>query len=322
MATLAYLFRYRLPAKCEIELPGREDMAPPPSFESIGFIGLGVMGGAMCRNLVNAKRWSVLAFDLATERLSHLRDAGAEVASSSGAILDQCDLVMTCLPGGDQVRELFFGEGRLADRLTRGQVLVDMSTSPPDLMRDLTEAARSKGADFADAPIARTRKAAIDGTLTIMVGADKSLFDRLQPVLGVIGKDIMHCGAPGAGQVVKIMNNMVLFQTVQALAEAITLAKGAGVDGEILLDVLSKSSGDSFALRNHGMTSILPDDYPENAFSVTYAAKDLAYALEMARQQGVDASGAANVQTRFDAAVKAGLGDLYFPVIKRLLRSH
>jgi hypothetical protein len=289
------------------------------AIERLGFIGLGVMGEPMCRNLVKAGRWQLTAYDIEPEPLARLRDHGAMAAVSPQALVATVDMVITCLPGGREVRDLFLGSGGLIGHLGAGQVLVDMSTSPPSLMRELTEAASARGACFADAPIARTRQAAADGTLAIMVGADPELFDRILPVLAAMGTDVMHCGAAGAGQVVKIMNNMVLFQTVQALAEAITLAEGAGVDGRVLFETMTKGSGDSFALRHHGMSSLLPAAYPERAFSVRYAAKDLAYALEMAREQGLVAAGAETVAARFEQAIAKGHGDAYFPVIRRLI---
>lgn len=290
------------------------------TINTLGFIGLGVMGEPMCQNLVAAGTWRVIAHDLSPDPLTRLGGQGTKIASSAEALVGEADLVITCLPGGDEVRDLLLGPGGLIGHVRRGQILIDMSTSPPSLMRELAEEVENKGAHFADAPIARTRKAAADGTLAIMVGADRALFDIIQPVLSVMGSEIMHCGATGAGQVVKIMNNMVLFQTVQALSEAITLAEGAGVDGKTLFETMTKGSADSFALRNHGMNSLLEDDYPERAFAVRYAMKDLGYALEMARQQGVTVSGAANVAERFEEAIAAGDGNRYFPVIRRHLK--
>ncbi len=290
------------------------------TIQTLGFIGLGVMGEPMCRNLAAANNWRVVAYDRMPAPLLRLRDQGAEVAPSARAVLHSADLVITCLPGGREVRDLLLGSGKLIDQLRAGQVVVDMSTSPPSLMRELLAAASERGAHFADAPIARTRQAAADGTLAIMVGAEAAVFEAIRPVLSVMGSDIMHCGAPGAGQVIKIMNNMVLFQTVQALAEAVTLAEGAGVDGKTLFETMTTGSGDSFALRNHGMNSLLPESYPEKAFAVHYAAKDLAYALDMAAEQGVDAPGAANMARQFDAAIAKGYGSSYFPVVQRLLK--
>ncbi|MGI9333415.1 MAG: NAD(P)-dependent oxidoreductase [Gammaproteobacteria bacterium] len=284
--------------------------------ESVGFIGLGVMGEGMCRNLVESKQWPVTAFDLNAEPLGRIGNAGAKVAGSAVEIIAAADAVITCLPGGEQVRQLVLGEGALIERLREGQILIDMSTSQPSLMSEIAVAAKQRGAYFADAPVARTRQAAADGTLAIMVGADPDVFQAIHPVLSTMGTDIEHCGGPGTGQVVKIMNNMVLFQTVAALAEAVSIAERSGVDGKLLLETLSTGSGDSFALRNHGLNSIVPQIYPDKAFSVKYAAKDLSYALDLAAQHGVRAPGAENVAKLFEEAIQAGDGDRYFPVIR------
>lgn len=293
---------------------------PPKTIQTLGFIGLGVMGEPMCRNLITAETWRVVAYDRMHGPLARLRRQGAEMATSARALVEDADMVITCLPGGAELRDLLLGPDRLIDQLQQGQVFVDMSTSPPFLMHELAAAAKECGAHFADAPVARTCQAAADGTLAIMVGADEAVFETIRPVLSVMGSDIMHCGAPGAGQVIKIMNNMVLFQTVQALAEAVTLAEGAGVDGKTLFETMTKGSGDSFALRNHAMKSLLPEVYPEKAFAVDYAAKDLAYALDMAAEQGVAIPGAANMAKQFAEAIAKGYGSSYFPVIRRLLK--
>jgi 3-hydroxyisobutyrate dehydrogenase-like beta-hydroxyacid dehydrogenase len=123
----------------------------------------------------------------------------------------------------------------------------------------------------------------------------------------------------GSGQVVKILNNMVLFETVMALSEAKAIAERAGVDPERLFDALSKGSADSFALRNHGMKAVLPDDFPLRAFSAAYARKDLSYALRLAQETGVPAAGAQTVDGWFAKAIERGLQDRYWPVISRLI---
>ncbi len=121
-----------------------------------------------------------------------------------------------------------------------------------------------------------TRQAAEAGTLSVMVGADASTFAKLEPLIATFATDITHCGPVGAGQVVKILNNMVLMQTVVALGEALETAKRAGLDAKLLFETLAKGSADSFALRNHGMKAMLPDTFPERAFSTEYARKDIA----------------------------------------------
>lgn len=286
---------------------------------SIGFIGLGVMGEAMCRNLATRGDWPVTAFDLQDAPLKRVAEVGVRIASSLAALVAEVDVVITCLPGGEQVRDLILGQGDLISQMRAGQTLIDMSTSQPTLMREIAEAMAARGGHFADAPIARTRQAAADGTLAIMVGAPDSVFAAIQPILATMGSDIEHCGDVGSGQVIKIMNNMVLFQTVLALGQAVAIAEKAGVSGETLLNTMMKGSGDSFALRNHGVKAILADTYPEKSFSVRYAAKDLSYALQMAEEFGVRAPGGETVAKMFDEAIANGDGDRYFPVMRRVL---
>ncbi len=140
--------------------------------------------------------------------------------------------------------------------------MVDLSTAPPRLARRLYEEFNGKASAFADAPVARTRQAAIDGTLSIMVGGTKPTFERIEPLLRHMASEVTHCGDVGAGQTVKILNNMILFQTVVALAEGLSIARANGVDGKVLFETLTKGSADSFALRNHGMKALLPVGLP------------------------------------------------------------
>ena len=178
---------------------------------------------------------------------------------------------------------------------------------------------QARGAAWADAPIARTRQAAQDGTLSVMVGATPELFAAIEPLIRCFATDVTHCGDTGAGQVTKILNNMVLFQTVNALAEAVAVAKRNGVDPALLLDTLSKGSADSFALRNHGLKAIVPGNFPERAFSTEYALKDLSYALELADDAGIKIRGAELVGKVLQEAIDAGSGGAYFPVIAKHL---
>jgi len=287
---------------------------------TIGFIGLGVMGEAMCRNLARKGPWKVVAFDQKVEPLERLKADGVGVATSLRGIAQAADVIILCLPGGREVEIVTLGASGLVSMMRPGQTLVDMSTAPPALMRRIAAELTAKGADFADAPIARTRRAAVDGTLSIMVGGTPEIFARIKPLLDTMGNEITHCGDVGAGQVVKLMNNMVLFETTMALAEAVSIAEASGVDGRLLFETMSKGSADSFALRNHGMKHLLPQDYPEGAFSVRYAQKDLSYARDLAKAAGIKARGADLVATLFDEAIASGDGDRYTPVIRKLMK--
>jgi 3-hydroxyisobutyrate dehydrogenase-like beta-hydroxyacid dehydrogenase len=150
-----------------------------------------------------------------------------------------------------------------------------------------------------------------------MVGASPELFAAVEPLIRCFATDVTRCGDAGAGQVTKILNNMVLFQTVNALAEAVAVARRNGVDPALLLDTLSKGSADSFALRNHGMKAIVPGNFPERAFSTEYALKDLCYALELAADAGIKIRGAELIGKVLQEAIDAGSGGAYFPVIAK-----
>jgi 3-hydroxyisobutyrate dehydrogenase len=290
-------------------------------YKTIGFIGLGVMGEPICRNLVRKSGAPVFAFDLSAEPLERLRREGAGVAGSVADVVTKSDIVFLCLPSAKHVRSVFEGDGVLKN-IRKGQVVVDLGTSSVNQTRDFAGQLQAKGANWADAPIARTRQAAQDGTLSVMVGAVPELFAAIESLIRCFATDVTNCGGVGAGQVTKILNNMVLFETVNALSEAVALARHNGVDPALLLDTLSKGSADSFALRNHGMKAIVPGNFPERAFSTEYALKDLSYALELAGDAGIKIRGAELTGQVLQEAIDAGSGGAYFPVIAKHIGAH
>ena len=284
-----------------------------------GFIGLGVMGEPICRNILKKSGWEGGVFDLSPEPVAGLAAEGAAAAGSVAEVVAAADVIFLSLPGGPQVEAVVAGPGGVLEHIREGQILVDTSTAPVGLTRELAAKVEAKGARMADAPVARTRQAAIEGTLSIMVGADPDLFAEIEPLLRCAASDVTLCGGVGCGQVVKIVNNMVLFETVVALSEALALGEGAGVDRGLLFETLSKGSADSFALRNHGMKAMIPDAFPTGAFPTDYALKDVSYALDLARQTGVHAQGAELAEARMQAAKAAGFGAEYFPVLARAI---
>ena len=286
--------------------------------DMIGFIGVGTMGEPMCRNLAKKSGMTVLAADRDAAPLKRLEADGVKTASLD-EIATTCRTIFLSLPGGKEVAQVCLGEGGLVDKAKLGWTVIDLSTAPPKLAQRLYEEFEGKASAFADAPVARTRQAAIDGTLSIMVGATPPTFERIEPLLRHMASEVTHCGAAGAGQTVKILNNMVLFQTVVALAEALTIARAQGVDGKVLFETLSKGSADSFALRNHGMKAMLPDVFPERAFSTENALKDLSYAIEMGEQHGVPGLGADVAREVMERAVELGHGKEYWPVLLKAI---
>jgi 3-hydroxyisobutyrate dehydrogenase-like beta-hydroxyacid dehydrogenase len=285
----------------------------------IGFVGLGVMGEPMCRNLARKIDRPVFGFDRAAEPLARLREFGVVPAASLTALARDCAIIFMALPSGAHVEAVCLEPQGLLAAIRPGALVVDLGTSPVALTRTIAGRFTQSGARYADAPIARTRQAAEDGTLSVMVGADAATFVELQPFLATFAADITHCGGVGAGQIVKILNNMVLIETVIALSEAIAVARRAGLDARVLFETLMKGSADSFALRNHGVKAILPGAFPERAFSTDYALKDLSYALALAADVGVTMPGAKIADDLLRATSERGYGAQYWPVVSRII---
>lgn len=282
----------------------------------IGFVGLGVMGGPMCRNMALKHGGGVVAFDLSEDALCAVEEAGATRAASLEDLAARTDVIFLSLPGGPQVQSV---SAAIAAAGGRCRLIVDLSTTPVDLARKVAQGLARQGIDFADAPVARTREAAQKSALAIMVGASDATFARIKPMLDYIATDITHGGDVGAGQVLKLVNNMLVFANTVALAEMMVLAQKAGVAPEVMLDAVSKGSGDSFVLRNHGRKAMLPRDFPEKAFSPEYVLKDISYVFELAGQTGVTLPAASAARSYYQAATDTDLSGRYFPGVIELV---
>jgi hypothetical protein len=245
--------------------------------------------------------------------LNRLAAAGVSACASVAEVAAAADLIFLSLPGGKEVEKVCASIIGSAHR--RVATIVDCSTAPVRLTREVAARCEAVNIAYADAPVARTREAARSGTLSIMVGAASELFARIRPFLECMGSEVTLCGPVGCGQVVKLLDNMMLFEIGSALAEVIAIGRRSGVEERLLLETLSKGSSDSFALRNHAMKAMLPRHFPEDAFGTDYARKDLAYALELAREAGVAAAGAEVAQRRLDDASARGFGRNYWPAI-------
>jgi len=287
----------------------------PNPVATLGFIGLGVMGEPMCGHLARRSGKPILAYDLQPQPLERLA-SNAVTSASPAQIAAKADLILMSLPDG---RAMSGVVAELEHNLRPGQCVVDTSTSSVALTREIGERLTAKGILFADAPVARTREAAARGELSIMVGATEATFAHIRPILETMGTDVTHCGPIGCGQVVKILNNMLVFQHTAALAEAIAIGRRNGVSPEVLLPTMAMGSGDSFVLRNHGMKAMLPREFPLRAFSTRYAIKDLSYALEMAEASGLDMKAAKLTMERLKQTEAAGFGDEYHPVVLNVI---
>ncbi len=285
----------------------------------LGFIGLGVMGEPMCANLVQKSGHPVYVTDISAAPVARIGELGGHGCASVIEVAQSAEIVFLSLPSIVQVEQVCTGPGGLVEAAGRVRIVVDMSTSDVARTRKLAETLRGHGILLIDAPVARMREAARQGTLMITVGASQEDYETVLPYLSCMGTDVLLCGGIGNGQVVKIMNNMVVFMTVHALAEAITIGRSAGVDGKLLLDALSKGSADSFVLRNPGQKALAAETFPEKTFPTEYAIKDILLALELARQGEVDARAATLTHDLLERTRAAGYVKEYYPVMVKLI---
>lgn len=275
--------------------------------ERIGFIGLGIMGLPMARNLMKAG-YSLTVNNRGPEPEQQLAAEGAGVARTAREVAEQSDIVITMLPDSPQVEEVVLGENGVAEGLRAGGLYIDMSSIAPSTARKVAEALQAKGADALDAPVSGGQVGAEGATLSIMVGGSEEGFERARPVFQAVGKNIVHIGGPGAGQVTKICNQIVVALTIQAVAEAMTLARKSGVDAARVREALLGGFAQSRILDLHGQR-ILDGNF-EPGFRIRLHRKDLRLALEAGREQAVPLFATANAAELMNSMIAQGMGDL------------
>src|SRR5918998_450155 len=210
--------------------------------DKVGFVGLGIMGKPMAKNLMDAG-YDLTVHNRSPQKAQELGEQGATVAESPKEIARNSDIIVTMLPGPPEVREIVAGEGGLLEDSREGSLIVDMSTSSPVLARELARYAGERGVGMLDAPVSGGDVGAIEGTLSVMVGGEEADFERARPLFGVMGKTVTHVGPSGTGQVVKAANQIVVALTIEAVSEALVLGSKGGVAPEKILDVLGGGLG-------------------------------------------------------------------------------
>lgn len=287
----------------------------------IAFIGLGNMGGPMAANLVKAQH-QVAAYDLSDKALAAAVENGAHKAASIADAVNGAEVVITMLPAGKHVREVY--EGTVIGAAGRGTLLIDCSTIDVESARVVAAAAAKAGLDMLDAPVSGGTGGAMAGTLTFMCGGSDTAFARARPILEKMGKNIVHAGGIGNGQAAKICNNMMLGISMLGVSEAFMLAKRLGLDAQKLFDVASTSSGQCWALTTYCPvpgpvpTSPANRDY-QAGFTAAMMLKDLMLAQEAARGAGATTPLGAEAAQLFSLFVNAGRGAQDFSGIIRMI---
>lgn len=273
----------------------------------IGFIGLGIMGRPMAKNLLKAG-YALVVHSRSRGPVDEIARAGAKVGSSPRDVAAQSDVLITMLPNSPDVELVALGRDGIIEGARPGLLFVDMSTISPIVSKKVGEALAAKSVKMLDAPVSGGEKGAIDGALSIMVGGDKAVFDAVLPVFQVMGKTITHLGPLGFGGFTKLANQIIVAVNLTALAEALTLARKAGLDRELTLTALAGGLAGSKCL-DQKKPNYLADTY-NPGFKIDLHFKDLGLIMESARALGVPLPTTAVVQELFSALRVKGRGGL------------
>jgi 2-hydroxy-3-oxopropionate reductase len=251
--------------------------------QKIGFVGLGIMGKPMAKNLLKAG-YSLTVYDVVPEGVKEVVAAGAKEGKSSKDVASQSDVVITMLPNSPHVKEAVLGKGGVLEGAKAGLILVDMSSIAPLASQEIAKACEKKGVKMIDAPVSGGEPKAIDGTLSIMVGGDETLFNSVKDILLKMGASAVYCGPIGAGNTTKLANQVVVACNIAAVAEAFTLAKKAGVDPKRVFDAIKGGLAGSTVM-NAKVPMILDGNF-KPGFKIDLHIKDLSNALDTGHNVG------------------------------------
>ena len=288
----------------------------------IGFIGLGNMGLPMALNLLKAGH-QVIGFDLVKSQLEVFARAGGMIAEDANTTAKDAEVVITMLPASRHVEDLYLGNAGLLANANAKTLLIDCSTISPKVAQTVAAEAKAKGFAMIDAPVSGGTAGAQAGTLTFMVGGDASAVECARPLLEKMGKNIFHAGANGAGQTVKVCNNMLLGIQMLGTSEAIRLGIANGIDPKVLSDIMSKSSGRNWALELYNPCPGVMDNVPSSkdytgGFGVDLMLKDLGLAVENAENLDASVPLGKLAQQLYENHSKAGNGKLDFSSVFNL----
>jgi 2-hydroxy-3-oxopropionate reductase len=274
---------------------------------NIGFIGLGIMGKPMAKNLLKAGH-DLVVFDIVAERVEEAAAAGAQKGQSARDVAGRTDVIITMLPDGPDVEKAVLGENGVLEGARAGQMLVDMSSINPLISQKIGAACEARGVDFLDAPVSGGEPKAIDGTLAIMVGGKQEVFDRAAPILQAMGSSVTLTGAVGAGNVTKLANQIIVAVNIAAMGEALVLATKAGLDPEAVFQAIKGGLAGSTVLNAKAPMVMTRNFKP--GFRIALHHKDLRNALQAAESLSVPLPITSLVQQMIVALVNDGKGDL------------
>jgi 2-hydroxy-3-oxopropionate reductase len=285
---------------------------------AIGFVGLGIMGKPMARNLLKAG-YSLVVHNRSRGPVDELLKDGAKAASSPKEVAQQSDVVITMLPDSPDVEAVVLGSDGIAEGIKPNAIYVDMSTIAPLVARRVADAVNKKGAKALDAPVSGGEKGAIEATLSIMVGGPQDAFEKVLPIFQTLGKNIVLVGDSGAGQIAKAANQLVVGVTIEAVAEALALAEAAGVDPAKVRSVLLGGFGQSRILDLHGQRML--DGNFQPGFKARLHQKDMRIVTQTAKEGGIETPAADLALERFNKLVDSGGGEKDHSALRTLIKT-
>ena len=272
----------------------------------VGFIGVGNMGGPMCRNIIRNTNHEVIVFDLSADAVRACTDLGASQGASVADVASRCDVVITSLPIPSVVEEVALGRDGIAAHAKVGTVFIDLSTNSPATAKRVNDFMKAKGISMLEAPVSGGTPRATDGTIVIMVGGEADTYEQQLPLLKSFSGEVIHVGPIGMGSTAKLINNMLAFCNAAAAAEALMIGKRSGIDLRKLDSVIRNASGMSSGYASMASKALAGDFRP--TFALDLAHKDLRLALEMADELGVPGLIAPQVMNLMRMARGMGLG--------------
>jgi 2-hydroxy-3-oxopropionate reductase len=284
--------------------------------DRIGFIGLGIMGQPMARHLVDAG-YEVTVWNRTASKTADLVKAGARPGNSPKDVASRSDITITIVADTPDVRQVILGPDGVIEGAAPGTVVTDMSTISPIATREIAGALSKRRVEMLDAPVSGGQKGAIEGTLSIMVGGPPEVFERVLPVFQKLGRNIVHVGRSGAGQVAKACNQLVLSLTLLGVAEALTLARKTGVDPAKVRAALLGGFAQSRVLEMHGQRML--DGNFEPGFRTRLFHKDMGIVMETGRASGMPLLGAGLAAQLYQMAMSRGLGEMDYSALARMI---
>lgn len=281
----------------------------------IGFIGLGIMGESMCENIVKKHDDTVYAFDFVEEKVKLLESKGAVACKDSRELAEQSDVIVSMVPKSEHSRAVYTG---ILDLLNESKTCIDMSTIDPSVSVEISEMVKNTGAAFIDAPVVKSKPAAIAGTLGIYVGGDEKTYEAMRPILLYMGENVIHMGDNGKGLVMKICHNALVSQIQNGVNETLTLAQANGISIPTFAQAISYGGGQNFYLDGQA-AKLEAEDYT-TAFSIENMAKDVNICVNLAKECGVSMPGEENAKRVYDKALENGMAKEDFRATIKVVR--